>query len=73
MTEELFLNDIKEILELDEQEMHINDEFRSYEEWDSLAFLALVTHMRDKYNVLLDIDTFNAIACWRDLYLMISK
>ena len=68
MSEESFLADIQEILELDELEMHIKDDFRTYDEWDSLTFLALVTHMRDEYGVELDIDTFNKITCWEDLY-----
>lgn len=73
MSEENFLTDIQEILELDEREIHIEDDFRTYEEWDSLTFLALVTHMRDEYGVELDIDTFNKITSWQDLYRLAAK
>lgn len=67
-----FLAEIQEVLELEGVEMSITDNFRTYDDWDSLTFLALVTHMRNAYGVMLDIDTFNAISSWEDLYMMIN-
>ena len=73
MTTEQFLNSIQEVLELDDVDIKIDDDFRAYEEWDSLTFLSLVTYMRDEYGVVLDIDSFNKISTWNDLYLIIAK
>ena len=68
MTSEEFLAEIKEALELDDLDIRMDDNFREYEEWDSLTFLTLMTLMHDEHGVNLDIDTFNGINTWRDLY-----
>ena len=68
MTSEEFLAEIKEALELDDLDIKMGDNFREYEEWDSLTFLTLMTLMHDAHGVNLDIDTFNGISTWRDLY-----
>lgn len=72
MTEEQFLAGIADALELDNESMTINDDFRSYEEWDSLTFLALLTLMNEEYGIKLSIDTFNAIRTWKDLYTLLQ-
>lgn len=68
MTSEEFLAEIKEALELDDLDIKMDDNFREYEEWDSLTFLTLMTLMNEEHGVALDIDTFNGINTWRDLY-----
>ncbi|MDO4818612.1 MAG: acyl carrier protein [Akkermansia sp.] len=68
MTSEEFLAEIKEALELDDLDIKMDDNFREYEEWDSLTFLTLMTLMNENHGVALDIDTFNGISTWRDLY-----
>lgn len=68
MTSEEFLAEIKEALELDDLDIKMDDNFREYEEWDSLTFLTLMTLMHENHGVALDIDTFNGISTWRDLY-----
>lgn len=68
MTSEEFLSEIKEALELDDLDIKMEDNFREYEEWDSLTFLTLVTLMHDHHGVDLDIDTFNGISTWQELY-----
>lgn len=68
MTSEEFLAEIKEAMELDDLDIKMDDNFREYEEWDSLTFLTLMTLMNEKHGVALDIDTFNGISTWRDLY-----
>lgn len=72
MTKDDFLAGLTEALEL-ENEAQLGDEFRDYDEWDSLTFLALITHMRNEYGVVLDIDTFNSILTWQDLYNYATK
>ena len=68
MTSEEFIAEIKEALELDDLDIKMDDNFREYEEWDSLTFLTLMTLMNENHGVALDIDTFNGISTWRDLY-----
>ena len=73
MSSDEFLAEIQEALELDDLEMAITDNFREYEEWDSLTFLSLMTLMRSRYGVNVDIDTFNAVNTWQDLYNLVQK
>lgn len=73
MTQEQFLATIADALELDGDTMNITDDFRSYEEWDSLTFLALLTLMNEQYGLQLSIDTFNGIQTWEDLYRMLPE
>lgn len=72
MTDFDFLNTIKDALEL-ERDIQLKDDFRHYEEWDSMTFLSLLTLMRDQYGVNLDIDTFNNITTWSDLFNLIEE
>lgn len=72
MTDFDFLSTIKDALEL-ERDIQLKDEFRHYEEWDSMTFLSLLTLMRDQYGVNLDIDTFNHITTWSDLFNLIEE
>lgn len=73
MTQEQFLATIADALELDGDTMNITDDFRSYEEWDSLTFLALLTLMNEQYGLQLSIDTFNGIQTWEDLYRLLPE
>lgn len=72
MSAEEFLAEIEEALELDTTPIHMEDNFREYEEWDSLTFLALVTLMQQEHNLALDLNTFNSVQTWQDLYNMIE-
>ena len=48
--EDLFLKQFAEALETSE-EICMTDEFRSYQEWDSLAILSLLASIDEEYSV----------------------
>jgi|TARA_B100000749_G_C18206661_1_gene374264 acyl carrier protein len=48
--EDLFLKQFAEALERSE-EICMTDEFRSYQEWDSLAILSLLASIDEEYSV----------------------
>lgn len=62
-----FLGQMQQLLELPFAPQ-MQDEFRSYEEWDSLALLTLSTAMKEDYGVNLSTELFNAARTWGDLY-----
>ncbi len=66
-TESNFLEVIADALELDFQ-LNIDDRFKEYEEWDSMTFLSLMMLLRDEYGLTLEIDEFNQIETWKDVY-----
>ena len=62
-----FLAKLTEALEL-ECGACMDDEFRDYDEWDSLMFLSLVTHLRDEYGLELTPELFESVDTWEDIY-----
>lgn len=62
-----FLLKVQEILELSFLPS-AEDEFRNYEEWDSLAFLTLVAVLKDDYGIKLTSEEFNKMNTWEDVY-----
>lgn len=67
LSPEGFLAAMKDALEFD-FEMGIDDEFREYEDWDSIAFLSLSTCMKEDYGVDFNTEIFNKVATWREVY-----
>ena len=67
ITESSFLTTVAEALELDFA-LSIDDHFKEYSEWDSMTFLSLMMLLRDEYNLSLEIDEFNQIETWKDIF-----
>lgn len=65
-----FLSQLQEWLELPYMP-HMNDDFRDYEEWDSLAFLTLTTILKDDFAISLTSEQFNKFRTWQDVYNLI--
>lgn len=64
---ELFLKRFAEAIER-EDEVKLEDEFRYYEEWDSLALLALLSMVDDEYSVNINSNQFDELKTVRDIY-----
>lgn len=71
VTEEQFLTGLAEALEL-ETTMSMDDEFRDYDDWDSLMFLTLVTYLGQQYAFNLTAEVYNEVDTWRDIYARLS-
>lgn len=71
--EEKFLNFVKDILEINDREIFLTDNFREYEEWDSLANLSLVAMLDDEYGVVIDTQRFKQISTLQELFDEIQK
>ena len=50
MTEQQFIDLFEEALEKDEATIKMEDIFRDYEEWDSLAVLSVLAMVREEYD-----------------------
>ena len=55
------INIFAEILEKNPDEINPNDEFRMYDEWDSLAYLSVIAAIDDKFNIVIPIDDFRKL------------
>lgn len=72
MTEEQFLTELADALEV-ENPMSMEDEFRDYDEWDSMMYLSLVIFLRESYSFELTPELFNEVDTWQDIYDRLSK
>lgn len=56
-----FLKLLKDTLEIENRELTVNDEFRTYPEWDSLALLSVIAMIDDEYDVIIEGNDFAKI------------
>ena len=71
--EENFLELIKEVFEIDDRELQLEDEFRNYDEWDSLARLSLIASVDDTYGVVIEDEVFKNLKTLNDLFEEIQR
>ena len=67
------LDSLVDVFDKDVDEMNIDDIFKEYDEWDSVAALSLVASIEDNFEIIIsgdDIDNFNTI---RDILNFINK
>ena len=53
-----FLDLFKEVLEIEDKEISLNDEFREYDEWDSLAYLSVIAMLDDEFEIVIETEDF---------------
>ena len=59
--EKQFIELLNDILEIEDRELQLTDEFREFEEWDSLANLSVVAMIDEEYNVVIPTSDFNKL------------
>ena len=68
MNKEKFIEILQEILEKEENTVRMEDPFRQYEEWDSLAVLAIVAIIDEHYNITIPRTEFEILITVNDLF-----
>ena len=69
---EKFIEDLKDILEIEDRDINPTDKFRDYEEWDSLSVLAVLAMINDEYDITIPRKEFDTIVTVNDLYNLIQ-
>lgn len=64
---EKFIELFAEALER-EDEIKMEDEFRNYDEWSSIAYLSVIAMMDEEYDVLMEEAEFKKIRTVQQLY-----
>jgi acyl carrier protein len=59
--EQKLLDLIKEALEIEGREISLNDNFREYEEWDSLGQLSVIAALDENFGVVIEGAEFASI------------
>jgi acyl carrier protein len=68
---EQFIEKMAEVLERDS--VNPDDNFRDYEEWDSLAYMAVVAMVDDEYDMVISGDDFANLNKIVDIYHYINN
>ncbi len=66
--EEKFINLIKEALEIEDREVSLEDKFKEFEEWDSLAQLTLIAELDENFDVTIQSSDFKDIHTLQQLF-----
>lgn len=59
--QDTFFDQLKDVLDVEEKTIGLEDKFRDYEEWDSLANLSLIAMLDDEYGVVIPNEEFKTI------------
>lgn len=70
---EKFISMMGEIFEIDHTKINLNDNFKEYEEWNSLIRLTLIAVVFDNFNVGISKQDLESINTFQDLYNFINK
>lgn len=71
--EDKFLLKFKEVLEAPEKEISMDDMFRDYEEWNSLAFLSLIAMIDEEFDVIIEGKDFKQLQTVGDIVQAIKE
>ena len=66
--EQDFIQKFKETLEIEDHEVSMEDEFRNYPEWDSLAYLSMIAMLDEEYGIQIETEDFKKLRTVRALY-----
>ena len=66
-----FLESLSEVFERDD--VKPDDEFRDYEEWDSMAYLSVIAMIDDNYDIVIPSDEFENLNKIIDIYNYINN
>lgn len=71
--EKEFIAIMEEILEKDEGTVQLDDIFRDYEEWDSLAYISLLAAIDVSYDLTIPIEEFRELKKVKEIINYIKK
>lgn len=63
-----FLEMISDVFEIEDRTITMNDTFRDFDEWDSLARLSLIAEIDDVYNIVIEDEVFKTLLTLEDLH-----
>lgn len=66
--EEKFIAAFKEALEIEDREPMLNDKFRDYPEWNSLAQLSLIVKLDEEFAVSIESAQFKELQTIQQLF-----
>ena len=71
--EKKIIEQLKDILEIENIEVNLEDNFRDYENWDSMAALSVIAMIDDEFGVVINGEDFRNLNTVGDLIQAIKK
>lgn len=71
--EQQFIEKFKETLEIEDHDVLMDDEFRNYPEWDSLAYLSVIAMLDEEYDMQIETEDFKKLRTIRALFNAATK
>ena len=66
--EQIFLDSLKEAMDIEAHEINMTDNFRDYEEWSSLTYLSVIAMLDEEYDFQIEESDFRKLHTVADLY-----
>lgn len=71
--EQKFFELLKEAIEIEDHDVNMEDLFREYPEWSSLAYLSIIAMLDEEYDIQIEEAEFKKLRTVGDLYNAIQK
>lgn len=68
MDEKKFISALQSAVEIEDREIRMEEEFRRFPEWDSLAQLSLIAVLDEEFGVSIEMKRFNELVTVHDLF-----
>jgi acyl carrier protein len=65
--EEKVINALKEAMDNEDLDVQLSDQFREYEDWDSLAYLSMIAALDEEFDVEIEDEDFGELTTVEDL------
>ncbi|GAB1346366.1 acyl carrier protein [Cloacibacterium normanense] len=66
--EQKFIDLFKETLEIEDRTISLSDNFRAFDEWDSLALLSVIAMIDEEYDIIIESNIFQKLQTVGDIY-----
>ncbi len=66
--EQKFNDLFKETLEIEDRTISLSDNFRAFDEWDSLALLSVIAMIDEEYDIIIESNIFQKLKTVGDIY-----
>jgi acyl carrier protein len=70
---EQFLEKVKETLEIEGRDLQFSDNFKEYDEWDSLNLLSMIAMIDEDYGVVIDSNAMSKVQTLDELFQLIES
>lgn len=70
---EKFLELFKEVFEMEDQEVKLTDNFRDFDEWDSLTHLSLIAMLDDEFGIQIEEEELDKLNSVQDIFEKVNQ